>query len=170
MKNRYFCPAKIVLSLCIAAAGFPSFAAALDTGAVAPDFELSSLSSSKVSLSEFKGRVVYLDFWASWCAPCKHTLPWMNSLHDKFKDKGVNVVAVSVDTDVADASKAMSTIGPRYTVAVDVEGKAAALYEPPKMPTSFLIGKDGKIVKVFAGFHEGDETQIEAAITELVGK
>lgn len=143
-------------------------ALALDQGAQAPSFTLRSLSGEEVSSSSLAGQVVYVDFWASWCGPCKHTLPWMSEIQKKFSAQGLKVVAINLDTDPAAAQKALKDIDVAYQVLLDPEKKAVSLFEPPKMPSSFLIDRHGKIRLVHGGFRAGDEAALEEEIARLV--
>ncbi|MDD2942204.1 MAG: TlpA disulfide reductase family protein [bacterium] len=146
----------------------PAFAHAISDGDKAPNFELASLAGQNVSLSQFRGKIVYLDFWASWCGPCRHTLPWMEELQRKFAGKGLVVVAVNLDKNKSDAQKAISGIHPSYQVLLDPNGTVPAKYMPPKMPTSFLIGRDGTVVSVHAGFKDGEAEEIESEIARML--
>ena len=146
----------------------PLEASAVTPGAEAPDFKLPTHGGGVRALSDLRGNVVYLDFWASWCGPCKRTLPWMNKLEERFKGKGLQVVAVNVDNDSEDAQALLGEIQPGYLVMFDSGKEAIDRYSPPKMPTSFLIDRDGKIVEIFSGFQDGTEEQIEERIGSLL--
>jgi len=146
----------------------PSYLCAIEPNQKAPDFSLPSLQGKSVNLSDYRGKVVYLDFWASWCAPCQHTLPWMSVLQKKYAAQDFVVLAVSVDKNKADAEKALAKFAPSFEVLLDATGVAASKYALPKMPTSFLIGKDGSVVSIHPGFGEGDDVKIEAEISRLL--
>lgn len=141
---------------------------ALDEGQQAPAISLPSLAGAQVTLEDFKGKVVYLDFWASWCGPCKHTLPWMESLQRKFGPRGLQVLAVNLDVNADKAAAALEEINPTFLVLHDAEKKAVGVYTPPKMPTSFLIDRTGKIVFIHPGFHPGEEQELEQRIEALL--
>lgn len=134
-----------------------------------PPFTLRTVDGKAVNLSDFHGKVVYLDFWASWCGPCRHTLPWMNTLQEKYAKRGLTVLAVNVDREQKDAARALAEFTPSYPVVFDPEGSVASAYELPTMPTSFVIGRDGRVVSVHSGFREGDEYQVEAELQGLLG-
>lgn len=145
-----------------------SSASALDQGTQAPSFSLRSLTGEEFSSSSLSGQVVYVDFWASWCGPCKHTLPWMSEIQRKFSAQGLKVVAINLDTDPAAAQRALKDIDVAYQVLLDPEKKAVSLFEPPKMPSSFLIDRHGKVRLVHGGFRAGDEAALEEEIARLI--
>lgn len=140
---------------------------AVDVGEAAPEFALQALDGKEISLASLKGKVVYLDFWASWCGPCKHTLPWMNKLAEQFKDSNVQIVAVSVDQKRENVDKALASVQPHYTILHDPTGTTAAAYKLGKMPTSFLIGPDGVVKNTFSGFRSETESEVVTAIKQF---
>ncbi|MCO6430085.1 MAG: TlpA family protein disulfide reductase [Deltaproteobacteria bacterium] len=139
---------------------------ALDVGATAPEFSLPTRDGKQVTLSDLRGKVVYLDFWASWCGPCKRSLPWMNKLKRQFGEERLHVLAVNLDTDKDDAERLLKETASNIPVAFDAAGSVAELYRLTTMPTSFLIDGSGKVLQVYEGFHEKDEEKIESAIKE----
>ena len=152
----------------IAALGFPAISFAVDAGKPAPDFQLPSLKKDSVKLSSYKGKVVYLDFWASWCGPCKKTFPWLNDLQKKYGKDGFEVVGVNVDAAKADADKFLVTTPAEFTVLLDPEGKVANSYELQGMPSSYLIDRGGKVHLVHRGFKDGEATELEGKIKDLL--
>jgi cytochrome c biogenesis protein CcmG, thiol:disulfide interchange protein DsbE len=142
---------------------FASPAAALDPGSKAPDFELAA-PSGKLKLSDLKGQFVYLDFWASWCGPCKQSFPWMNSLQDKFSSKGLKVVGISVDKKQDEAKQFLKEVPATFAVAFDDSGSTPKAYGVKGMPTSLLIGPDGTVLFVHQSFKDSDKADIENKI------
>lgn len=140
----------------------------IDKGTQAPAFSLQSLDGRQVTLDELKGKVVYLDFWASWCGPCRFSLPFMNKLVDKFSRAGLVVLAVNIDSDRAKAEKALSSFNAKYTVLLDPHSTLPAIYNPPKMPTSFVIGRTGVVTAVHEGFNPNDTGEIDSAIEKAL--
>lgn len=127
----------------------------------APDFTLPDVHDKKVSLSDFKGKVVLLDFWATWCGPCLQELPHLKKLHRKYEDKGFTVVGVSMDHDGEEVVKPFvkeNEIPYPILLAGDdgVEG-----YPVRALPTAFLIDRQGRIVKNFIGYKFPDELDKE---------
>ncbi len=106
-----------------------------------------------LDLSAYKGKVVYLDFWASWCRPCLQSFPWMNDLADSYKGRGLVVVAVNVDQDTRLAEDFLQQHPADFHVVFDPDGSLADQYKVQAMPTSFLIGRDGKVRYVHSGFY-----------------
>jgi cytochrome c biogenesis protein CcmG, thiol:disulfide interchange protein DsbE len=149
-----------------------SFTHAADN--VAPDFELPSQylsdTQSNIKLSEKQGKIVYLDFWASWCGPCKQSFPWMNEMQDKYRAQGFEVIAVNLDSNTDDANKFLLSNPAKFTVAFDSKGKTPLQYGVKGMPTSYLIGRDGKIVQQHMGFKASDREQLEQKIKLLLAE
>jgi len=138
-------------------------AAALEAGAPAPEFSLAG-ARGPVNLSAYKGKVVYLDFWASWCGPCRQSFPWMNEMQAKYGAKGLQVVGVNLDAKRADADKFLAEVPASFVLAFDAQGDTPRRYAVKGMPTSLLIGADGKVIQVHAGFREDERKQLEEAI------
>ncbi|MEY4883901.1 MAG: hypothetical protein RIS34_1755 [Pseudomonadota bacterium] len=158
MKNIFTHIASLAMVACLS----PSVLAA-DMGHVAPDFDLPGPQSA-VKLSDYKGKVVYLDFWASWCGPCKQSFPWMNDMQSRYSSKGLNLVAVNVDQKPEDAKAFLNDNAAKFVVAFDPAGKTPRAYAIKGMPTSVLIGADGKILMVHSGFKEEQRGELERAI------
>lgn len=134
----------------------------------APAFSVAALDKGQITLSQFKGRVVYLDFWASWCGPCKQSFPWMNSMQEKFQSHGLEVVAVNLDENVDDANKFLAGTPAKFTVAFDAKGQIPRQYGVKGMPTSYLIDREGKIVYQHMGFNAKDRDFLEQKILETL--
>lgn len=150
---------------------FPSLAFAGIAGKAAPDFTLSSLDGKAVSLVKFKGTVVFLDFWASWCPPCKKEMPEIVKLAKKFNSSGLSVVAVSVDKKKEHASAFMSTVPGAIgalTVLHDPEASVVSAYMAQAMPTSFIIDRSGVIRFVHFGYREDDPAEWVKEIESLL--
>ena len=148
--------------------------ALLAVGTPAPDFTVQDKGGSPVKLSDYKGKVVVLDFWATWCGPCQRSLPHTNEVAKQFADKGVVVLAVNV-WDNKEAFDGWLPKHPEYdaiTFALDPtqeHGKdvASLLYHVSGIPTQYVIGKDGKVVKSFVGYG-GPTTDLADAITQAI--
>lgn len=149
--------------IAIALAMAASHAFAQNVGQRAPSFEVPGASGA-VRLADMKGKVVYVDFWASWCAPCKQSFPWMNDMQAKYGPHGLQVVGVTVDKKREDAEKFLSSTPAKFLIAYDTTGKVAETYKPQGMPTSFLIGADGVVRAVHVGFRDGDKAALEREI------
>jgi cytochrome c biogenesis protein CcmG/thiol:disulfide interchange protein DsbE len=139
---------------------------AVEEGDEAPDFTLPSIHADQaaVSLSALRGKTVYVDFWASWCAPCLKSLPLYNEMYHKYKDQGLEIIAVSVDNPIEDGQDFLIDTPLDFLIPADPEGDVAELFQVFGMPTSYLIEPDGTVSLVHIGFRNGDIDMIEAAI------
>lgn len=137
----------------------------------APDFSLPRLDSAgQVSLGDYKGRVVYVDFWATWCAPCRKSFPWMEEMHQQYHQDGLTIVAISVDAKRDLAEKFIQEFHPSFINAHDPDKKTARLYKLRAMPSSYLIDRDGNIVSTHVGFRTSHARELETEIKKLLGK
>ena len=133
----------------------------------APDFTLPARSGT-VSLHDLRGKVVYVDFWASWCAPCRQSFPWMRSMDEKYKKDGLVIVAVNLDKDVNAAEGFIQQFTPPFTIAFDPAGKTADAYNVQVMPSSFIVDRTGAVVYAHEGFEESKSQAIEEKIKEAL--
>lgn len=152
-----------VLGACIALGLSAGAVSAQEVGSRAPAFDLPT-TGKLVRLADLKGQVVYVDFWASWCAPCKQSFPWMNEMQAKYGPRGFTVIGVNVDQKRADADKFLAAVPVQFTIGFDTTGKVAEMYQPKGMPTSFLIGTDGKVRAVHVGFKDSRREELEREI------
>jgi thiol-disulfide isomerase/thioredoxin len=139
-------------------------------GQPAPDLTVEKLSGKSVSVSSFRGQVLLLDVWASWCGPCKQELPMLDEMAARLRSKGVEILAVSVDQERANVLKFLA--GRNHwslTIAHDPKGEIAERLQPDKMPTSYVIDRQGIIREVNAGFAPSDAPRIESRLAELAG-
>jgi len=137
-------------------------------GAAAPAFELEAAGGKqKVSLSEYAGKVVVVDFWATWCQPCKESFPAYQRLSQKFGSK-LTVIGISVDEDPAGIPKFAKETGAKFPLAWDDGQITSKSYQPPTMPTSFVVDQTGIVRFVHSGFRSGDERAIESEIESLL--
>ncbi len=156
-----------IATLCALGALTPP-AWSLDVGALAPSFELPGLKET-VKLANLQGKVVYVDFWASWCVPCKQSFPFMNELQARYGAKGLEIVAINLDAKRDDADKFLSQVPAQFTLAFDAKGDSAKRFEVKGMPSSFLVGRDGRVVALHRGFRDEERKEIEALIAQAVG-
>ena len=122
----------------------------------------------QVDLTTFKGRVVYLDFWASWCGPCRKSFPWMSDMQARYANQGLSVVAVNLDQDQALAAKFLAAYPPGFTVAFDPQGTSAEHYDVKGMPSSYLIDRTGRIRARHVGFRDQDAAALEEEVRKLL--
>ena len=153
-------------ALCVATLVAPA-AWSVETGAPAPDLNLPGLKEA-VDLAKLKGKVVYVDFWASWCGPCKQSFPWMNDMQAKYEGQGLQIVGVNLDAKRDDADKFLAQTPARFTVAFDAKAESAKRYGVKSMPTSVLIGRDGKVLAVHSGFKEEERKELEGSFSSAL--
>jgi thiol-disulfide isomerase/thioredoxin len=144
-------------------------ARAADEGQPAPAFSARSLNGDgNISLSSYRGKVVYLDFWASWCAPCQAALPALEELRKEFPADQFQVIAVNVDTDPEKALRLLAKHKIGYPSAADPEGVLPESFGLKTMPTSYLIDRTGVVRLVHPGFRSSDVAELRARIKTLV--
>ena len=127
-------------------------------------------NQAKLNISNYQNKVIYLDFWASWCPPCKKSFPILNRLHSELKDKGFEVVAINLDENKEEALSFLQTYPVDFSVFHDAEGVCPDAYEVSAMPSSYIIDKKGLIRKVHLGFHDDSENEIRTAILALLNE
>ena len=135
----------------------------------APGFTLPGQNQT-IQLSKYKGKVVYLDFWASWCEPCKRSFPWMNELQALYGEDGFEIIAVNLDTSRKDAEEFLKEMPAKFDVAFDKSGKTAEAYHLKAMPSSFLIDRNGRLVHKSLGYRAEEKKIVEKKIQKLVGR
>jgi len=126
-------------------------------GAEAPDFVLKSLSGKNLRLSEYRGEVVMLSFWATWCGDCRAQLAELGAMRDRYQDAGIELLAVSLDQSARQAGESMAAAS--YPVLHDAGGEVGRMYDVTKMPVMVLIDRGGVVREVFEGFRRGNEAQ-----------
>lgn len=163
-------PRALLAALATAVLASPAPALALDAGDEAPDFRARALRGrDSLSLADYRGKVVYLDFWASWCAPCATALPIIDSFREEFGSDDFQVLAVNVDSDPEKALRFLSMRPVGYPSVADPEGELPEKFEVETMPTSFLIDRNGVIRLVHRGFKKSDEDALRSEIRKLLG-
>lgn len=143
-------------------------AAAVGAGEPAPPFSLPTAAGDTVALDKLHGRVVYVDFWASWCGPCRRSFPWMNEMHAKYGPSGLTVIGVNVDKRRPDAERFLQQTPAAFTIVYDSAGKTPEAYAVKGMPSSYLIDSAGKVVAVESGFRDEQKADLEARIRSLL--
>lgn len=123
-----------------------------------------TMADSSVNLIELRGNVVLLDFWASWCVPCRRSFPWMNAMHHKYADRGLVIIAVNLDRNSADAERFLEQYPAAFRIVYDPDANLAKEFGIEVMPSSFIIGKDGQSTARHAGFKVKRQEEYEATI------
>lgn len=140
------------------------------TGAVAPTFTLPSRAGDNVSLEQLKGKVVMLNFWASWCGPCRTEMPLLEQMHKRYSSLGFTMVGVNVEANTADAERWLKDTPVSFPVLFDRESKVSKLYDVNAMPSTVFIDRKGNIRYLHRGYKAGDEgeylNQIRALLKE----
>ncbi len=123
-----------------------------------------------LDLANLRGQVVYLDFWASWCGPCRLSFPWMQTLAKTYEGQGLAIVAVNLDRDRLDADKFLAQFTPTFDVRFDPQGESAAFYKIKGMPASVLIDRHGVMRFTHVGFRPVDAAAFETQLRELLAE
>jgi cytochrome c biogenesis protein CcmG/thiol:disulfide interchange protein DsbE len=129
-----------------------------------------AVHAASLDLTSYRGRVIYLDFWASWCAPCRQSFPWMESLKRTYGDQGLAVIGINLDMDRADADKFLQQFHPTFDVRFDPRGELAEFYKVQGMPSSVLIDRHGVTRFTHVGFRPVDGAIYEAQLRELLAE
>ena len=138
-------------------------------GNPAPDFEVETVNGmGKVSLKGMEGKVVIVDFWATWCEPCKKSFPAFQALNVKYKDSGLVVVGISEDDEQSGLAEFGETHGAKFPLGWDEGKKIAEKWGPSSMPTTFVVDRKGIVRFVHLGYHAGEEDEIEQEVKSLL--
>jgi cytochrome c biogenesis protein CcmG/thiol:disulfide interchange protein DsbE len=126
--------------------------------------------SSPIDVTEFRGRVLYLDFWASWCAPCQQSFPWMQTMKDALEKDGLTIVAVNLDRRRPDAERFLAKLHPTFDVLFDPRGETAQRFQIHGMPTSLIIDRQGVVRFTHIGFRPIDSTGYEDQLRRVLAE
>ena len=145
-------------------------AQAQEKNVTAPDFTLKSRSGENLKLSEFRGELVMLNFWASWCGPCRQEMPELEALYQRYQSLGFTILGINVDDHAKNADKMLKQIPVSFPVLYDSKHSVSDLYQVQAMPTTILIDRNGTVRHVHLGYQPGYEVtyqeQVEALLTE----
>ena len=136
----------------------------------APDFTLTDLEGKKVRLADLKGQVVMINFWASWCGPCRQEMPLLNDIYASYKKAGFVLLGVNVDESVADAKGFLAKTPVKFPVLHDAEGKVADLYKNQAMPSSYFVDRKGNLAYLHQGYRPGEENDYKKVIKKLLAQ
>jgi peroxiredoxin len=150
-----------------------TLASPLATGAVAPqasapDFTLRTMNGPNLRLAEQRGRVVMVNFWATWCGPCRQEMPQLDRLYQKYKSSGFVLLGVNVDEDARKASDVATKLGVTFPVLLDTDKAVSRLYDLSTMPSTVIIDRDGKVRYFHRGYLAGYEDNYDKQIRELL--
>lgn len=121
-----------------------------------------------LNLDQFRGKVVVVDFWASWCVPCRQSFPWLNAMQDKYADRGLVIIGVNVDRSRDDAKRFLSEVPSRFRILYNPSGSIAAAYKVPGMPSSYVFGPTGELIGQHIGFRTGMQQEREQELATLL--
>lgn len=121
-----------------------------------------------LELNELKGKVIYVDFWASWCPPCIKSFPFLNQLEAELKNEGLHVIGVNLDEKLTDAQEFLEKFPVNFSIATDPSKQCAKEFDVMAMPTSYLIDRKGKIRHIHKGFRPDESQQLRTLVTELL--
>jgi peroxiredoxin len=137
-------------------------------GAAAPQFSLAARGGQNISLAQYKGQVVMLNFWASWCGPCRQEMPLLESIYKKYHKLGFTMLGVNVEPDTQAANEWLKATPVSFPILYDTESKVSKLYDVAGMPTSVIIDRAGKVRMVHRSYRPGDENEYLDSIRTLI--
>lgn len=150
----------------LAATGLVSAAAVVGTNA--PDFTLKTLNGPNMRLQEQRGKVVLVNFWATWCGPCRKEMPHLNRIADKYRSAGLVLMGVNVDDDVRKAADVAGKLNVNFPVLLDTDKSVSKLYDLNSMPSTMVIDRAGRVRYLHRGYQDGYENTYDQQIRELL--
>lgn len=126
--------------------------------------------TNSLDLAQHRGRVVIVDFWASWCKPCRQSIPWLNAMRAQYGASGLDVIGVNVDAERGDAERFLRTVPIDFEIVFDPNGDLAKQFKVQGMPSSFVFDRSGALVETHLGFRDAKKDQNEAALKNLLNK
>lgn len=129
-----------------------------------------AVEEGELQLEQYRGKVVIVDFWASWCVPCRRSFPWMNAMQAKYEDQGLVVVAVNVDRDRSAADAFLAAVPADFRIHYDNDATVAAAFGVEAMPSSYVIGRNGEILARHLGFKVKKQDEYEAILVAALGE
>ncbi len=161
---------KLLAGLALSVITASSLAASDLTGQPAPDFALKSSTGENLRLSEYRGDVVMINFWATWCGPCRQEMPLLDELYSRYQRVGFNLLGVNIDDDSSRAMNMISELGVSFPVLFDSRKEVSKLYDVDAMPVTILVDREGKVRFVHQGYKPGYEDkyldQVRALLRE----
>jgi peroxiredoxin len=170
-KTRYFAPNVWLNDLLMLALGQPSELRPLTAGMVGPDFNLIDAKGRNVSLSEFRGKVVLLDFWQTWCSPCVEEIPYLRTLQKKYEGQGLAIVGITDRLDQAGIATWRTFLRQNnidYTTLIDEKGMTAGQYNISGYPHKFIIDRNGRLAYDQRGYHRDGDEELETEILKAL--
>ncbi len=134
----------------------------------APDFSLQSLDGSTVRLSDLKGQVVLINFWATWCAPCREEMPLLDAIYQKYNRLGVELLGINVEDDASGAQKYLNETPVTFPILFDPDGRVSKQYQVKAMPSTILVDRHGNVRHIHYGYKPGYENDYQDQIRALI--
>jgi peroxiredoxin len=134
----------------------------------AEEFSVKSPDGKTIRLADYRGKVVFLNFWATWCAPCRDEMPAMQRLYQKYRDRGLVVLAVSLDSETSGVAPFVKQLGVSFPIAQDLTWTVAERYRVNRLPSSFLVDRQGTLVALAIGPRDWDTTPAHAVMESLL--
>ena len=157
-----------LLMACLVSLMCVSLAGAAAVKGPAPNFTLKSMNGKNLKLSEMTGNVVLINFWASWCGPCREEMPLLNALHKKYAPLGFTVLGVNVEEQLDGARGFLSNVPVDFPILLDNENKVSKQYKVVAMPTTVVVDRDGNMRYLHEGYKPGDEKKYQKMVKKLV--
>ena len=142
--------------------------AALDIGKFAPDFTLKNTQGKNLNLAEQRGKIIVINFWASWCGPCRKEMPVLQTFHSKYENLGVSVWGVNVEQENQAGRDFLADLHLSFPIFFDSSNQVSASYQVEAMPTTVIVDRNGKVRYVFRGYKDGYERKYAKAIKKLI--
>lgn len=155
-------------NLAVMGLALSAFLPAIAIADEAPDFTLPTNSGENLRLAELRGNVVMLNFWASWCGPCRQEMPLLEAMSQRYAAAGFTLLGIDVEEDNTDALKIVNDLKISYPILFDTENKVSKLYSVETMPTTVMVDKKGQIRYINHGYKPGDENKYRDQIRELI--
>ena len=166
MLNRILGAAVVLLASLLV----PGQALAVGVDSEAPDFTLETLAGGNLRLEEYRGQVVLINFWASWCGPCRQEMPILDRIHNRYEDTGFAVLGVNVEGKRAPAQKIVDKTNVRFPVLIDAAQDVSETYDLKAMPTTVVVDRDGVVRYIHRGYKPGDEAKYIEVVKNLISE
>ncbi len=158
----------LIIFFCLSVFAIGGVAQAADKTEPAPDFTLKSRDGKNIRLAEQRGQVIMINFWASWCGPCREEMPLLEDLYQRYQAMGFTILGVNVDEDSSEADKLLEEIQVSFPVLYDPDNRVADRYQVEAMPSTVMVDRDGKMRFSHLGYLPGYEKRYEAEIRALI--
>jgi peroxiredoxin len=163
-----FSPMKLIKGCAIAAIVLCSVAVAADAGGPAPAFTLTDLTGQPGALAQYKGQVVMVNFWATWCGPCQQEMPLLDQMYKKYKPAGFTLIGVNVDKEAPPVKALLERKPVSFPVLLDPANSVSKAYNVNEMPSTVIVDRKGQIRYIHRGYRPGDENEYQDRIRQLI--